>query len=260
MRNTPALLLSISLTALMNPMVANAENPRQPQPERDCSNLLANTPALKKNDFLGTIPTPFWEPLRDTQYESTQAFAERVKVAKAQHAMEISKKMEGKNLLFKITTGEYLISYNPDRGGFSAASEVNFRSRKDSKQVPYPALISPTPEDPRTRKIGLGAKSVTSNYYGLAFVKSSVKHPFASGVQRDFFFKYPVEKAKDLGKNVRLAYVGVLQAPWSFNSHSSWTDFETRTDHSLHTSYAAVNLICAAVVDQRNNKILYEFR
>ena len=78
--------------------------------------------------------------------------------------------------------------------------------------------------------------------------------------QSKFFFKYPVEKARAVGSGARLAFIGVVQEPWSFESYSSWTDFDAMKDQSLSTYYAAVNLICAAVVDGSGNRILHEFK
>jgi hypothetical protein len=108
--------------------------------------------------------------------------------------------------------------------------------------------------------MGLGAKSEISNHFGLAFVKASVKHPFLTGAHNTFFFKYPVDKAKEVANNARFAFIGEVVAPWSFHSYSGWTDADSMKAMSLHTRYAAVNLICAAVVDERGFKILHEFK
>ena len=260
MRNYTSLILSFAVSVLVCPLFANAQNNKPAQARPDCSSLIANTPVLQEYDFFGPIPDPFNKPHRDIDYESSKAYAARVEAARRMHEEQSAKKMEGKTLTFKITAGEYMISYNPDRGGFEGLSQVHYKSRKDEKQVPYPTVVIPSTREARTRDIGFGAKSVAFNNYGLAIVKSMVKHPAASGAQHKFFFKFPVEKAKEVGKNARLAYVGTLNAPWSFSSYSAWTDFDSMKDVSLHTRYAAVNLLCAAVVDQRSNTILFQFK
>ena len=268
MQSTSVFIRAFTLSVLSAPFIAHAQqaSTAQTKPDQakiDCQALIRSTPTLTETDFINRkIPQSFSAKSRDEQFESAKAYAERVKKEKKQYLEKTAEEMAGKTLMFKMTSGDYGVSYNPDRGGYRASSVIigTAKGRKDGNQVPYPTVTAASPDEPRTVNIGLGAKSEMSSHYGMAFVKSTLKHPFTKGGQSDFFFKYPVEKARAVGADATMVFVGVVQAPWSFHSFSSWTDLRAMKDYSLSTRYAAVNLICAAIVDPRSHTILHEFK
>ncbi len=191
---TTIVFRALTLTVLAAPLLSIAQQAKPTQAKPDCAALIVSTPLLKESDFMGKLPRPFSEPTRDMHYESAKAFAARVNMAKKAHQAKTAEQMAGQALVFKMMTSGPWISYDPDRGGFEAKFGVlAAASRKDGKKVPFPAVSEEASDGTTSRDIGLGAKSVSSRHYGLAFVKSAVKHPFINGKQSKFFFKYPVD-------------------------------------------------------------------
>lgn len=252
-------ILAFFLPLLIITSNSLAQPSKQGKEELNCATLYKETQTLNQNDFYGKIPRAFSAPFQDTEYESKKAFVARVAAARKEHESRTAKQMENKVLYFKLIDGEYFIKYQPDRGGFEAKFGVSAaKTRKDGDAVPFPVVTVSTSEN--TKSLGLGATKSYSKQIGMAFVKNSLSSPFLAGKKSEFFFKFPVEEARAVGRNARFVFIGRLQAPWSFSTSSSSTDYGKLQDQVLSTDYAAVNLVCAAIVDQTNSKILYEFK
>lgn len=252
MKRAQAISLALTLTASLSAVAANLD---------ECAALIRTSAEVTWQDFHLKLPQQFTPPSKDP-FETSQQHRERVAKARSEHAAAALQRVGEKPLFLRLSSSALgaRYSYDADRGAFSVLFPTSTPTSKAFKeQVSLPVITKPDGRKESTESMGLGARKVIRGYVGLAF-KTKLKSKELRGTFEKTQVKVSPQRAKDLAPHLGFAFVGQVVEPWVATSYTTSLESDAVTANAMHTTYAVVDLVCAAAVDLRTYEIVQLYR
>jgi len=211
-----------------------------------CANLLKTATALKLSD-IRDLPLPFDQPLKNP-YEKQADYLRRLKNFQLQNANEAASFQGAGVFRLVVPLASKSADYDAEKGLLKINGRVS-SGRSNGK--PYLFLPYLVVEEERLNNF--------SRNIGFA-MKANLTDPFVMGKTDRFLLKITPVRAQATEGEVALAIVGRTTSPWQLLVQHEYKVDSPYMHRRWTNNLAIVDVLCAAIVDQRSLELLHEFR